>query len=540
LQLLLKFVTALSITAALIPVLNRYAARWGLTDKPGPRKVHVVPVPRVGGLAMSVGIAIPLLFWFEISSPLLQGLLCGGGILLFFGVWDDWADLHYGLKFLGQIAAIAAFMILSEVRIADLSWSTTEIELPDILSVLLTFVFLLGVTNAVNLSDGLDGLAGGTALLCLCAIAVLAAASAQGTVLTVTMIEAGAILGFLRFNTHPARVFMGDAGSQILGFSIGALAVTSTAASSSSYSATLPLLIVGLPILDTLSVMWRRMRTGQSPFTSDRNHFHHRLLTIGLTHAQAVAVIYVLQGILFLMAYFLRFESEWLILAGFAGFSFCVLITLNLLTQRRPRLSFAWRLPPELSSTRHWPIIAVWIMILGLSAYACMVIVGSHQVSADLIGLSVVLLILLGLISRMRSVDAMFRLERIAAYTVVGLLVYLNQTIIPYVSFSNMLIDLTVTLIGVAALVRLYFSRTRGFEFTALDLLVVFIALVVPNLPGNLALPPAFASGAIKAVVLLYVVEMLLTVKFKRPVPQAFVALTLFAIAARGLMAPGG
>src|SRR5262249_29281688 len=161
----------------------------------------------------------------------------------------------YRVKFLGQLLAVALCMWLGGIRIDTFTFGAETIVLPPLLSGSITFLFLVGVTNAVNLSDGLDGLAGGIALLCFCALALLAAASHNNTVMALALIEAGAILGFLRFNTHPARVFMGDGGSQVLGFTIGVLAILVTQSESSVVSAVLPLLLVGMPIIDTLAVM---------------------------------------------------------------------------------------------------------------------------------------------------------------------------------------------------------------------------------------------------------------------------------------------
>ena len=154
---------------------------------------------------------------------------------------------------------------------------------------------LVGITNAINLSDGLDGLAGGVTFLSLAAIAVLTYIAVDaGFMLLATMSIMGSILGFLRFNTFPARIFMGDGGSQFLGFSAGVLAILLTQSSNTALSPALPLLILGLPILDTLMVMGERIYEGRSPFVADRKHIHHRLLALGFHHYEAVVTIYAL------------------------------------------------------------------------------------------------------------------------------------------------------------------------------------------------------------------------------------------------------
>jgi len=542
-QFFLSFIVALSITAALIPLLARWAPAFGLTDAPGPRKIHAAPVPRVGGIAMAAGMLVPILISLELT-PALRGFLLGLGVLLLFGIWDDRADLDYRLKLVGQIVAIALCMVVGGVRIDTLTILSRH-ELPEWLATPLTFFFLVGVTNAVNLSDGLDGLAGGGALLCLCAIALLAAGSNPGITL-LALTEAGAIFGFLRFNTHPARVFMGDAGSQMLGYSIGVLAILATQGEHTMVSTALPLLLIGLPILDTLAVMLTRIRAGRSPFTSDRNHLHHRLLALGFKHGESVALIYLLQGVLFLAAYFLRFESDVLIVTAFAIFAAAVLGALRWATRNRWQahaegrshlsmqiLSCLRRLAP----TGRIAIWASWLMAASLFAYAAAVIAASDRVGVDVIVLCLALFVLLWLLNGPRARGSLNLLERVAAYVSIALLVYLDQTAS---GAKPVLLDdlswLLLAVMAIAALIRFGFSPTRRFEVNPLDVLVLFLALVVPNLPGPVRLPAELSSGIAKAVILLYVVEMLLSLDFKRPVPRACLTLTLGAIAVRGLL----
>ena len=187
--------------------------------------------------------------------------------------------------------------------------------LPDYVAIPFTAFALIGITNAVNLADGLDGLAGGITLLSLGIIGILAYPTGDANVPLAAIAVIGSIVGFLRFNTYPARIFMGDGGSQFLGFSAGVLVVMLTQTSNSALSPALPLLILGLPIVDTGIVMAQRIREGRSPFSPDKNHIHHRLLALGLHHYEAVFVIYALQTLLVATAYFVRYESDWLILA---------------------------------------------------------------------------------------------------------------------------------------------------------------------------------------------------------------------------------
>jgi len=539
-QLFLAFIVALSVTAALIPILARWAPVFGLTDAPGPRKVHSVPVPRVGGLAMAVGVLVPALVSVS-QVPEMRGFLLGLFVLLMFGVWDDRVTLGYRTKLAGQIIAVGICMFVGNLHVGPLSffgWS-----LPPVASSLVTFVALVGVTNAVNLADGLDGLAGGMVLLCLCAIAVFATMSGNMPVTSMALIEAGAVLGFLRFNTHPARIFMGDGGSQMLGLSVGVLGMLATQGEACPLSAALPLLLLGLPIMDTLAVMWTRVRAGRSPFAADRNHLHHRLLALGLAHREAVLLIYMMQVCLILLAYLLRFNADSDIVLTFVGFCALALSLLHWATRS------GWSLPKRaplhtvrgrddyaraLSHPRI-PKLALAVMTACLGVYAIIVVASAQQVKLDL-GLTSAAILVAMLVFTVWSREHSLWFDRAAAYISVVLLVYLDQTMPHKPPLLNTVSWICIAITGAAALIRFWTSPGRRFELTTLDLIVIFISLVMPNLPGLVELPPDLPAGVAKSVILLYVVEMLLTVDLRHLLPRVFLGLTFAFIAARALV----
>jgi UDP-GlcNAc:undecaprenyl-phosphate/decaprenyl-phosphate GlcNAc-1-phosphate transferase len=539
-QLFLAFVVALSITAALIPVLVRWAPTIGLTDAPGPRKVHSIPVPRVGGLAMAVGLLLPTLITVQLT-PSIRGLLLGLVVLLIFGTWDDRVTLGYRTKFAGQVLAVGLCMAVGNVHIGTLMLGTA-IVLPPAVSVFVTFIFLIGVTNAINLADGLDGLAGGLVLLCLSAIALFAVMSGNITVAEMALIEAGAVLGFLRFNTHPARIFMGDSGSQMLGFSVGALALLATQSEMSPLSAALPLLLLGLPIMDTLTVMLTRIRAGRSPFSADSNHLHHRLLALGFAHREAVLLIYMMQVALALLAYSLRFESDFEVFIAFCVFAGVVFGLMRRATQVGWKLRYlgdSGRLRRYINGftpAGRLPTLALAVMTICLIAYATTILASSRRVGVDLGLMSLAMLIVLLLLSTWKAHRSLQWFERTATYISVVLLVYLDQTMPNKPPFLMTFSWTCVGITGAAALVRFWLSPTRRFELTTLDLIVLFIALVLPNLPGSVVLPADLPGGIAKAVILLYVVEMLLTIDLKRVMPRMLLAITLAVIAGRALL----
>jgi len=531
-QLFLAFIVALSVTAALIPLLAKWAPAFGLTDAPGPRKVHSVPVPRVGGLAMAAGILIPTVVSVSLV-PEIRGLLLGLLVLLLFGVWDDRVTLGYRTKLAGQIIAVGICMFVGGLHVGALTFN--GYSLPPVAGMTITFLFLVGITNAVNLADGLDGLAGGMVLLCLMAIALFATMSGNGPVTAVALIEAGAVLGFLRFNTHPARIFMGDSGSQVLGLSVGALGLLATQGETCVLSAALPLLLLGLPIMDTLSVMWTRIRAGKSPFAADRNHLHHRLLALGFAHRDAVVIIYVMQAGLVLLAYFLRFESDVEVIVSYFGFAFAVLALLRLALRNGWK---ARRITPVAAATtadRRIPMLTLAAMTGCLLVYAVTVIASTRFVRLDLGLTSAGLLVALILLMSYGKGRSVLWFERAAAYVSIVLLVYLDQTMPHKPPLLSTIAWICIGITGAAALIRFWISPARRFEVTTLDLIVIFIALVMPNLPGNVELPPDLPAGLAKTVILLYVIEMLLTTNFQRFMPRTFLAVTLAFIAGRAL-----
>ncbi len=313
------------ITIALIPLLGRVAVRANGLDLPGPRKVHTHPIPRCGGAAMAIGVLGPIIFWVH-GSPAFSAFLIAGGIVVAAGLLDDFHGLGYQFKLISQIAAAMFLVLYGGVVIRNLGNLLPDgMLLPDWLGVMLTVFFIVGVTNAINLSDGLDGLAGGTSLLTFLFISYLAFGSGNMTVAVIALAIGGTLVGFLRFNTHPASLFMGDTGSMFLGFSASALSIMLTQGNT-PLSPLLPLILLGFPILDTLAVAAQRISDGSSPFLPDKKHFHHRLLKLGFYPTEAVFSIYVLQTLLILFAWFFRFHSEWFLLLGYVIFSSMVVI----------------------------------------------------------------------------------------------------------------------------------------------------------------------------------------------------------------------
>jgi UDP-GlcNAc:undecaprenyl-phosphate GlcNAc-1-phosphate transferase len=518
-ELMLGFLLAMSVTMALIPPLMRAAARWNFLDVPEQRKVHSVPVPRVGGIAMAAGTLAALALAGDFAQP-MPAYLAGVLVLLVFGVWDDRMTLKAGPKLLGQVIAVLIVMIWGDVNVSTLTL-TERLALPQWVGLPLTFFFLVGVTNAINLADGLDGLAGGTTLLSLSALALLAMSSGNPFVGVVAVVIIGAILGFLRFNTHPARVFMGDGGSQILGFSAAVLSVVLTQDRATPLSSALPLLLLGIPIIDTVMVMTQRMLEGRSPFQADRNHIHHRLLSIGFDHHEAVIAIYVVQAGLFVMAWFLRYESDLTIVAVFTSFSLVIIGLLQVAGlsgwhwRRRSAgmqsSSALGRVLRWLRAPAHLPRWALITIAFAVSGFFASIAVVCPPPASDVRLMSAVLggIIGIALVVRWRSIEAGV-IDKAALYVATVMAVYFDREVETAIAAIPALeIALFVTLV-LAIIVRFRLSSDRSFRITTLDVLVIFVAIAVPNLPGSIAMPATMGESIAKLITLLYGLETLL------------------------------
>jgi len=501
-----------------LPVLVRYAYKFLMLDHPAARKVHSTAIPRVGGIAMACGVFAAALCTIDLQRG-DAWFLVAAGILAIFGALDDRFDLDYRIKFIGQSLAVAIVIGLGDVRFLSIELDD-RLWLPGWLSLPITAIFLVGVTNAVNLADGLDGLAGGTTFLCLCAVALLSAVGLPGSSTALTLAFAGAVLGFLRFNTYPASVFMGDAGSQLLGFAIGVLSIRATQSSSSEISAAIPILLLAVPILDTLSVMAQRVAEGRSPFRADRNHIHHKLLSLGFDHHEAVMLIYVVEGALFVAAYFMRYESDLSILGFVTAFFAVCLVLLHLAV----RNGWRWRAKgensrdstvPRLMHAIHRPGLLPRLSYMAIAAsvaiYAALIVVGTATLSGDFRILVVALLAVIVGFSAVLRAAPLNLVEKAALYVTATVLVYLDAVVLPPQRWLSVLGWAAVIVAALATAVRLRLFNDRRFLLTPLDLIVLFMALVVPSLLDTLHLPHGGALAIAKLVILFYALEMLVT-----------------------------
>ena len=299
--LVLPAVAAGAVAFALTPLTARLAVRVGAIDVPGRRKTHAEPTPRLGGLAVVGAIAATwaaAVWLFGISLPreLSLGLIAGGLPILAVSVVDDIRGVRPSRKFLVHVAG-ASIAVASGVALGDVVHLFDAGIHLGVWAVPLSVLWLVGVTNAFNVIDGLDGLSAGLALIASLCMAAVFAIVGQPIMAGASLALAGALAGFLPFNVHPARLFLGDSGATAIGFCLGAFALKGGSTLSSGFAALIPVLIMGLPIADTLIAIARRTigrleRRRGGVFHADRNHIHHRLLAHGVDHGRAVLILY--------------------------------------------------------------------------------------------------------------------------------------------------------------------------------------------------------------------------------------------------------
>lgn len=524
-QTLLGFMLAMTVTMVLIPVLIRWAGPLHFLDAPDARKAHAGLVPRVGGIAMVTGVLLALLLWGP-STRTMQALWVGIATLLVFGVWDDRRTLAAGPKFAGQ--ALAAIIAIAWGGVSVVSVTSTErMPLPIWVGMPLTFLFLVGGTNAFNLADGLDGLAGGMATLCLCGTALLAYTVGDTAVGGAAVVMVGALAGFLRFNTHPARVFMGDGGSQVLGFSAALLALVLTQDPQIPLSTALPLLLLGMPIVDTLMVMTERVLARRSPFRADRRHIHYRLLELGFTHWEAVSILYLLQGCLLVAAWFIRYDSDLIVGSSFLAFSMLVIVPIRMAQHfgvhvrappAHPPAGDAPKLSGQLPAQLSLQTFGGLMLGMALAVFALWVLVAGAHPSREVRVLAVSLagILSLGLMLRWRSADAAWT-DKVALYSCAAVAIFLSKHSFPGASDLQgaqgarpLLMEcILYPMLVLSMVLCIRSSRDRPFRISPLDILVLLVVVTVPNLPDSIASVRSLGWTIAELVLLAYSLEAL-------------------------------
>jgi len=296
------FFIALALTLAGLPWVRRAALALDLVDAPAQRKVHRTPMPLLGGAAIFLGaIAAVLIIYRGQPEPTVIGVLLATTVVALTGLIDDYRPLPAWAKLAGQFAG---FLILVRFGIR------VRLPLPEGFDYAITLLWLLGITNAVNFLDNMDGLSAGIAAVTTSFILLLALGNGQFLVSALAAALLGACLGFLRYNFPPARIFMGDVGSLFLGFLLAVMALQLRFPDNSNFVTWMvPVFLLGLPIFDMTLVVVSRLRRGLSPNTAGRDHTSHRLVRLGFSSREAVLILYLFSGILGMMALYITQAS---------------------------------------------------------------------------------------------------------------------------------------------------------------------------------------------------------------------------------------
>lgn len=289
---------ALLFTLLLVPLVRRTAIKAGYYDAPGERKIHKYPIPRLGGIAIWAGFMLALLGiglfmnWPPVLSSALPGVLIAGGLIFLLGLLDDLFTLSPYLKLLVQFAAaLTAFGLGVQINTLDLPGA--QLLVLNALSLPVTVIWLVGLMNAMNFIDGIDGLAAGVTTLSALTLTVVAMFTHQPSSALMAALLAGASLGFLVYNFHPAKIFMGDSGALFCGFVLACIAVTGVL-KTKVVVMMLPMFVLSVPILDITYSVFRRILRGQNPFLPDADHIHHQFLKAGVGQIKTVTYLYSL------------------------------------------------------------------------------------------------------------------------------------------------------------------------------------------------------------------------------------------------------
>ncbi len=527
------------VSGALIPFMMRLAPSLGMVDLPSVRKVHLIPIPRVGGVGIAIGTLIPVLIWAP-AEPALRAYLAASVILLAFGMWDDARTLGATPKFIGQILAAVIVVYYGGVHVTTLPFMGLH-RLPHYFVQPFTVFALVGMINALNVSDGLDGLAGGLSILSLGSIVYLAFQASGYAAIAIALATLGGVLGFMRYNTHPARVFMGDAGSQFLGFTLGFLAVFLLQKVNPALSPALPLLILGLPIADLLAVIVQRLYLGISPFVATKHHIHHRLLAIGFDHYEAVVIIYAIQTTFILLALLMRYDADGAILAIYFGIIGALFLFLFVMTRREFKVHASHspsRLTATIRAVRNHPlfyatpvrVIALFVPLLFIAgSLLARVIPRDFGIGASILAALLFLHLIIPGIQ-----DSI--VPRAISYVTAAFIIYLESKYFAGTSLRAAIETGYFIVLAVAIGLAVRYSAAIEFRTTPMDYLVILIVLSVGLLTDGSARSAYIGAMAVKLVIVFYGCEFIaVRVKNRWNLLNLSSLLTLVILGVRGL-----
>ena len=342
--LVLGFITAFTLTYLIIPVIIRIAQERMLYDHPNERSAHQIPTPSLGGIGIFAGTICAVVLWTPIHSfGILQYILASFVLIFLIGVLDDLLPMSATKKFFGQVLVAIILAYKSDVRLTSLYGILGVDELPELTGFLISVVIIVGIINSFNLVDGINGLAGSVGLLACVTWGIWFAATGSIALSVVAFALAGAIVAFLKYNFTPARIFMGDTGSLLIGTVCAILAIKFVEMNRQGVvdprfafgaAPAIAIAVLIIPLFDTLRVFLMRVLRGKSPFSPDKNHIHHLLLQAGLNHMQATITLVVVNMLFILMAFSLHSLGSMLLLSIELGIALLLTEVLRYLVHR--------------------------------------------------------------------------------------------------------------------------------------------------------------------------------------------------------------
>jgi UDP-GlcNAc:undecaprenyl-phosphate GlcNAc-1-phosphate transferase len=515
LTVLLPLIVALVVSMVIIPFMVRIAPMLGMIDAPDPRKIHAAPIPRVGGAGIVFGTLLPIIILLPLDHTLLAFVI-GAVVLYMFGALDDSHELGHYVKFIGQFIATITVVYFGDVYINQFPFLNDAAVSAEFGKPLTVFA-MVGMINAMNHSDGLDGLAGGESLLSLGCIAWLAWLAGGENIIIMSLATIGGLFGFMRYNTYPASIFMGDGGSQFLGYTLGFLAVLLTQQVNPVISPALPLLILGLPIADILVVFVKRIYSKMNWFRATRNHIHHRLLDLGFQHYESVVIVYSVQALLVLCAVLMPYESDALVVVVYLAITLSVFMLLYIAEyagwQVRKEDAAAYLDNVIESATSSTILMAApyAVVYFGMSVFLVVGTISATDIPPDLTIVASILFILL-LIRLVGGYRLGFLSLRLLMYVTIVFSVYLLSTYQPeYLMGAD---PLTYAFFGVLVMciaMAIRFPGKNNFDVTPTDYLIVLVVLVLTVFASSGIVNTGMIAIALKSIILFYGCELIIS-----------------------------
>ena len=542
------FLTSLFTVLVLIPPISRLAVSIGIFDEQDERKLHSGAIPRLGGIAIFFAVLLGTILFTDIDRH-TRGFLAGGVVIFLTGLTDDLTGMSPRKKLLGQfIAALIATVVggLGLTSLGDL-FGMGPIEL-DYLSIPFTVFAIVGVINAINLLDGLDGLAGGVTAIAAAALGIIAWNTGNQQLVGICVALLGGVIGFLKFNSYPAKIFMGDGGSLFLGYCLATVSIHLVEHGGGHVSSMAPVIILAVPLCDTCFVLVNRLMNRQSISAPDRGHIHHRLMDLGFGHKATVILVYGLSYILAIYAVMFQNIPDRLHLINLVLMLLVFSIlnrVLKTLLKRHPTTfleddrsclnAFTYR---WIVCYSHYLLVAVKYLVMAILSLTIFITSRPGYELASVAGLLIILII--GLIFQTK--DWSNRFLQFVLYFTGGFLVYVMEnygrdTVMAGVRLNQLSMYLFIALFLVSGGLLFLRKKSRLLLGSPLEYFILFTVIAIPLLPPAFTGPWHLLTVTAKSLILFLSFKLIFMLEARRN-RKVIIAtlLALFACGVRSLM----